>query len=111
MGASIDDIACCECDSGGTNKGQQRSSTIMRIRNVIAPLLVAGASAVAIAVAPLANAAPTGPVCTSTGANSTLCQSNGNAQVSATPPAVNYQAQYPFFGPYGLLFHHGGHHR
>ena len=63
----------------------------MRIHNVIAPLLVAGASAVAIAVAPLANAAPTGPICTSTGANSTLCHTNGNAQVSAAPPPVNYR--------------------
>jgi hypothetical protein len=28
--------------------------------------------------------------------------------VSATPPPVDYQAQYPFFGPI-LVFHHGGH--
>ena len=78
----------------------------MRIRSFIPPLLVAGASAAAIAVAPLAEAAP---ICTSTGAAS-LCQSAGNAQITATPPPVDYQAQYPFFGGYGLLFHHGGHH-
>jgi hypothetical protein len=83
----------------------------MRIRNFVPPLLLAGVSAVAIAVAPLAAAAPTGPSCTSTGANSTLCQTAGNAQLTATPPPVDYQAQYPFFGGYGLLFHHGGHHR
>jgi hypothetical protein len=76
----------------------------MRTRNFIAPLLVAGASAVAIAVAPLAEAAP---VCTSSGAAS-LCQSEGNAQVVATPPPIDYQAQYPFFGDV-LIFHHGGH--
>jgi hypothetical protein len=70
----------------------------MRIRNVVAPLLLAAASAVAITVAPLAEPAPAGPTCTATGANSTLCQSNGNAQVNATPPPVNYQPQYPFFG-------------
>jgi hypothetical protein len=77
----------------------------MRVRNVIPPLLVAGATAVAIAVAPLAEAAPT---CTSSGSAS-LCQTEGNAQLTATPPPVNYQAQYPFFGNV-LLFHHGGRH-
>jgi hypothetical protein len=77
----------------------------MRIRNFIPPLLIAGASAAAIAVAPLAEAAP---ICTSSGLAS-LCQSDGNAQVSATPPVVDYQAQYPFFGDV-LIFHHGGRH-
>jgi hypothetical protein len=77
----------------------------MRIRNFIPPLLVAGAGAVAIAVAPLAEAAPT---CTSTGLAS-VCQSDGNAQISASPPSVDYQAQYPFFGDV-LIFHHGGRH-
>jgi hypothetical protein len=76
----------------------------MRIRKVIPPLLLTGASAVAIAVAPLAQAAPT---CTSTGTAS-VCESPGNAQVSATPPPVDYLAQYPFFGNV-LIFHHGGH--
>jgi hypothetical protein len=82
----------------------------MRIRNFVPALLVAGASAVAIAVAPLAEAAPipTGLECTSSGAAS-LCQTEGNAQVVATPPPVDYQAQYPFFGNI-LVFHHGGHH-
>ena len=54
----------------------------MRILNFLPPLLVAGASAAAFAVAPLAEAAPT---CTSSGTAS-LCQSAGNAQVTATPP-------------------------
>ena len=86
--------------------GQQRSSAIiMRIRSFIPPLLVAGAGAAAIAVAPLADAAPT---CTFTGTAS-VCESEGNAQVSATPPPVDYQAQYPFFGNV-LIFHHGGRH-
>jgi len=76
----------------------------MRIRTFIPPLLVAGASAAAIAVAPLAEAAPS---CTFTGSAS-VCQSEGNAQVSATPP-IDYQAQYPFFGNV-LIFHHGGRH-
>jgi hypothetical protein len=77
----------------------------MRIRNFLAPLLVAGASALAITVAPLAEAAPT---CTATGTAS-VCESAGNAQVSANPPPVDYQTQYPFFGGYGLLFHDDGH--
>jgi hypothetical protein len=77
----------------------------MRTRNFIAPLLVAGASALAITVAPLAEAAQT---CTATGTAS-VCESPGNSQVSATPPPVDYQAQYPFFGGYGLLFHNDGH--
>jgi hypothetical protein len=76
---------------------------MMKIRRSVAPLLVAGASAVAIAVAPLAQAAP---ACTSTGAAS-LCQTAGNAQITATPPPIDYLAQYPFFGDV-LLFHHGG---
>jgi hypothetical protein len=81
--AAVDDIAWRVRDRGTAHKaGQQRSSAIMRIRNFISPLLVAGASAVAIAVAPLAEAAPT---CTSTGMAS-VCESAGNAQVSATPP-------------------------
>ena len=77
----------------------------MRIRSLIPSLLVAGASVAAIAAAPLAQAAPT---CTSTGTAS-ICESDGNAQVSATPPPIDYGSQYPFFGSI-LLFHHGGHH-
>jgi hypothetical protein len=76
----------------------------MRIRSFLPPLLVAGASAVAIAVAPLAQAAPT---CTDTGTAS-VCESAGNAQINATPPPVDYQSAYPFFGNV-LIFHHGGH--
>ena len=75
----------------------------MRIRSFIPPLVVVGGSAAAIAVAPLAEAAPT---CTSSGAAS-LRQTEGNAQVVATPPPVDYQAQYPLFGNV-LIFHHGG---
>jgi hypothetical protein len=77
----------------------------MKILRFIPPLLLAAASAAAIAVAPLAEAAPS---CTSTGLAS-VCESAGNAQVSVTPPPVNYQAQYPFFGDV-LIFHHGGRH-
>jgi hypothetical protein len=61
--------------------------------------------AAAIALAPVAQADPDPQTCTA-GATSTVCRSDGNAQIVATPPSVDYQAQYPFFGPYGLLFHH-----
>ncbi|AKS30572.1 hypothetical protein [Mycolicibacterium goodii] len=82
----------------------------MSIRIKALTLLAGGAGSLAVALAPAAQAAPTGPTCTAQG-NSTLCQSEGNAQVTANPPAVDYQAQYPFFGGYALLFHHGGDHR
>jgi hypothetical protein len=104
MGGSIDDFGRHPRDPERAYKtGQQRSSAKMKIRSLVPPLLVAGASAAAIALAPLAEAAPT---CTSTGAAS-LCQTEGNAQITATPPPIDYQAQYPFFGDV-LIFHHGG---
>jgi hypothetical protein len=80
----------------------------MIIRTVVAQVLAAGASVAAIAVAPTAHAAPTGPICTFPG-TAAQCQSAGNAQISATPPPINYQTQYPLFGQYGLVFHQGGH--
>jgi hypothetical protein len=66
-----------------------------------------------VLAAPLANAAPSGPTCSATGL-STVCQSPGNAQVVATPPAVDYQSQLPYYGgygfyPFGIGF--GGRHR
>ena len=76
---------------------------MIRIRSFIPPLLVAGASAAAIAFAPLAEAAPS---CTFTGGAS-VCESPGNSQVSATPPPVGYQSDYPFLGDV-LIFHHDG---
>jgi hypothetical protein len=79
-------------------------------RHYVATLFAAGATTLALAAAPTANSAPTGPACVSVGQTATQCQSPGNAEIVATPPPVNYQAQYPFFGPYGLIFHHGGHH-
>jgi hypothetical protein len=83
-----------------------RSAT-PRMRTFVAPLLLAAAGAVAIAVAPMAEAATTAPECTNSG-DATICQTEGNTQVVATPPAVDYQAQYPFSDYGGLLFH-GGH--
>lgn len=73
--------------------------------NPIRLSILLAASAAAIALAPVAQADPAAQTCTTSGATSTVCRSDGNAQVVATPPTVDYQAQYPFFGPYGLLFH------
>jgi hypothetical protein len=81
-----------------------RKDKPMSIRTFVAPLLLAAGGAAAIAIAPLAQADATPPPCSFTG-NASVCQTEGNAQVSALPPAVAYQAQYPFYGN-GLLFHH-----
>jgi hypothetical protein len=62
-----------------------------------------------IAVAPLAEAASTAPACIFSGP-ATICQTGGNAQVSGSPPWVDYQSRYPFFGYNELLFHHRGPH-
>jgi hypothetical protein len=78
-----------------------------RIRAFVPPLLLAAAGAVAIAVAPLANADSTAPACTFTG-NASVCQTDGNAQVSALPQTVDYQPQYLFIGDDGPLFRHRG---
>jgi hypothetical protein len=85
----------------------------MRIKlNYIAPLLAAGAAAIAIAGAPTAVAAPAQPAagasassapgdlspaqqCTSLGGTQTVCQSPGNAQVYDSPPQVDY---FPYAG-------------
>jgi hypothetical protein len=76
------------------------------IRTFVPPMLLAAVGAAAIAAAPMAQAAPNAPACTFS-YTASLCQTDGNAQVSALPPTVDYQAQYPF-GYGGLLFHHGG---
>jgi hypothetical protein len=78
----------------------------MKMR-IIAPLAM-GAIAAAVGLAPIATAATTEQI------DSTVVQSPGNTQVTATPGAAALQAgqlQYPWFGyGGGLLFHHGGHH-
>jgi hypothetical protein len=68
--------------------------------NYIAPLLTAGAAAVAIAAAPIAAAAPTtGQSCGASGAGTT-CQSPGNVQINDSPPPVQF---YPYGGEAFLL--------
>ncbi|AWT56135.1 hypothetical protein [Mycolicibacterium smegmatis] len=86
----------------------------MRIRS-LTPFLAVGAGAVAIALAPVASAAPTDdsvvPSCTSIGPG-TECQSPGNVELNASIPP-DFESQYPAFGLFGLGpvggFDHGGH--
>jgi hypothetical protein len=83
----------------------------MKLR-LIAPAAVA-ATAVAIAFAPIAAAAPAGPITTNTG-GATVVQSPGNVQVTALPGDAALQAgdlQYPFWGFTPLELHHLGEHR
>jgi hypothetical protein len=71
--------------------------------NHIAPLLAAGAAAVAIAAAPIATAAPTAPgdpaqvqqSCAALGGTQSECQTPGNVQVYDAPPQVDY---FPYAG-------------
>jgi hypothetical protein len=84
----------------------------MRVRlNYFAPLLAAGTMVAAIAVAPIAAAAPSqgdssaatasggstqpGQSCVTLGGTQSQCQSPGNAQVYDAPPQVDY---FPYGG-------------
>jgi hypothetical protein len=71
-------------------------------RRHLAPTLFAVAAAAAIAAAPPALAEQS---CTYPSANSTVCQSPGNAQVVSSPPPVQYAPQYPFFGNNVIILH------
>ena len=69
----------------------------------IAALLATGAAAVAVAVAPIAAAAPTAPgdtgqvqqSCSNLGGTQTECETPGNVQVNDAPPQVDY---FPYAG-------------
>ena len=66
------------------------------------------ATAAAIALAPIAGAAPTGTTTTNTG-GATVVQWPGNAQIIATPGPAAVEAgqlQYPFWGFGPLELHH-----
>src|SRR4030081_3284038 len=95
MGVSADDTALLGRNSGSTEIARHRRSTTVRIKmNYIAPLLAAGATAVAIAAAPIA-AADTGQSC-----SGTICQSPGNVQINDSPPPVQF---FPYGGDAFLL--------
>lgn len=75
-------------------------------RRYLPPMLLAVAAATTIATAPAALAEQS---CTYPSANSTVCQTPGNVQIVNSPPPMQYAPQFPYFGGYALLFHHGGH--
>ena len=85
----------------------------MRIKlTYIAPLLAAGAAAVAIAAAPTAAAAAIAAAPTAAAANGqtcsgNICQSPGNVQINNAPAPVQY---HPYGGMPFLLGGHGGLH-
>jgi hypothetical protein len=82
----------------------------MRITKVLAAsALSAAATSASLALAPLALAAGTGqaPACTDLSSDSTQCQTPGNVQLTATPPDVPYQQQFPYFGNIVILDHRG----
>jgi hypothetical protein len=72
-------------------------------RRYLTPTLLAVAAAASIAAAPSALAEQS---CTYPSANSTVCQSPGNAQIVSSPPPVQYAPQYPFFGNNVIILHH-----
>jgi hypothetical protein len=91
--------------SGQDNLSLVEGSIVVSIRiTAIAPLLAAGAAAVAIAAAPSASAAPNAPPCTEMG-GSTQCQSTGNVQIYAAPHAVPGTANSTY-GPF-VGYNHG----
>jgi hypothetical protein len=106
MGVSVHDTALLARDSGSRDIASHRRSTSVRIKfNYIAPLLAAGAAAVAIVAAPVAAAAPgTGQSCSASGPG-TICQSPGNAQINDSPPPVQF---FPYGGSALLLGGGGG---
>src|SRR6476659_3399495 len=82
-------------------------SVAMRINLIhIAPLLAAGAAAVAISAAPPAAAAPVPAekICTESVSGS-QCESAGDVEINNTP-TTHFTPQYPMLGD-DLLFHHG----
>jgi hypothetical protein len=79
---------------------------VIRRRYCLPPTLLAVAAAASIATAPAALAEQS---CTYTSANSTVCQTPGNAQIVSSPPQVSYAPQFPYFGGNVLIFRRGGH--
>jgi hypothetical protein len=81
----------------------------MRIKlNHIAPLLAAGAAALALSAAPIAGAAPA-PAAAPHGAcdggvSGSICDSPGDVDINDSPPPVGYSP----YGDEGFLLGYGG---
>ena len=77
-------------------------------KDILTPALLVAAAAGSLALAPIALAETAQPPsCTTLSGSSTQCQTPGNVQLTATPPYVPYQQQYPYFGGLVILDHHG----
>jgi hypothetical protein len=85
----------------------------MRSRKIrVTTLLAAGASAVAIAAAPVAAAAPGGPACVDQTRSVGTCQSIIRTPHLDVSPEANHQTRHPFygsFGPFGTIRYHQVH--
>jgi hypothetical protein len=81
----------------------------MRTKTIAATIVLGAAAAAAISTAPITTAqpdsVPTAQICSSSGANTTLCQSGGNAQID-TAPTIQAPPGYPYLGGLGV-YHHG----
>jgi hypothetical protein len=80
--------------------------------NYIAPLLAAGAAAVAITAAPIAAAAAAHGACDA-GVSGSICDSSGTVGINNSPPPVSYDpygGEGFLLGNYGGGFHGGGFH-
>ncbi|MDT5052258.1 MAG: hypothetical protein QOF66_624 [Mycobacterium sp.] len=74
-----------------------------RLRS-LTPLFAAAGGCAAIAMAPVAAAAP--PQCTTVAPNTTQCQTNGSAQIITSPQLQNNNWGWPWGG--GLVIGIGG---
>ena len=73
----------------------------MRIKiRYLTMLFAAVGACAAVVVAPVAAAAPE---CTNTGPNTTLCETNGSAQLVTSPPLVNNWG-WPYGGGFVIGF-------
>lgn len=87
-------------------------------KNYLTTLLIAGASAAAIAAAPVATAAPAGPACVPVPQSAGQCEPLASTHHDATQPELSERVRSPFYGsigPFGTLRDHraeaigGGH--
>jgi hypothetical protein len=74
-----------------------------RIRS-LTPLLAAAGVSAAVAMAPVAAAAPE---CTTVGPNTTQCETNGSSQIVTSPQQNNNWGGWPWWGG-GLVIGIGG---
>ena len=69
---------------------------MLKLRH-LAPVVAAGAAAVALSLAPSASAAPNPINCMQKG-GATMCEKQGHARIHATPPATSPQQAFGFNG-------------